>query len=381
MNDTASSAQFAEHPLPAGAATPEKTATARRVERRLRLWPGVAILALQWTVVTVLRRSDPGTRTDIMAMLLGPIVGTVAIFLWWGFLSRLRWTDRLLIPGAYAAGLGSILVLGDETIGVMAIMLYVVPIMTGAWIAGLVVTYPLSWPIRRAVVALAFVLICGYYTLVRLDGVTGEFAATINWRWVPNTEQRFLAERTAPAPIAFPTAAALTLHDGDWPEFRGPKRDNRLTGVTIPTDWDKNPPRLLWKRKVGPGWGSFAVIGNRVYTQEQWNQSEVVLCYDGDTGKELWFHEDKARFTEPVAGPGPRATPTFHAGKLYTMGAAGKLHCLDAADGHEIWEQDILVDSDAKVPGQWGFGVVAARPRRESGDGLRRRAEQERRRL
>jgi outer membrane protein assembly factor BamB len=357
MSESASrsSTQISERPAPANAPTPKATAAAPGVERRLRLWPGIAILALQWGVVTALRLAYQGTQTDIMAMMFGPIVGTFAVFMWWSFASRLRWTDRLLIPGAYAASLGSILVIGHDSIGVFGIILYVLPIMTIAWIAGLVVTYPLSWPIRRAVVAVLFVVICGYYTLIRLDGVSGEFAANINWRWVPSTEQKFLAERTAPTPIAPATAATtLTLHEGDWPEFRGPKRDNRLTGVTIPTDWDKNPPRLLWKRKVGPGWGSFAVIGNRIYTQEQWNQTEVVVCYDGDTGKEHWFHEDKARFTEPVAGPGPRATPTFRDGKLYTMGAAGKLLCLDAADGHMIWEQNILVDSDAKLP-QWGF--------------------------
>jgi outer membrane protein assembly factor BamB len=350
-----SSTQFSEQPLPETAPLPETSAAAPSVKRRLRLWPGIAIIALQWGVVTAIRQIYQGTQTEFMAMMFGPIVGTVAIFAWWLFASRLRWTDRLLIPALFAASIGWVLIVGDESIGMMAILLYALPIMTTAWIIWLVVSYPLSWPIRRAVVALIFVLTCGYYTLVRMDGVWGEFAATINWRWVPSPEQRFLAERTAPTPIALPKAEhPLALQPGDWPEFRGPKRDNRLTGVTIPTDWDANPPKLLWKRKVGPGWGSFAVIGNRIYTQEQWNQNETVICYNGDTGKEIWFHEDKARFTEPVAGPGPRATPTFHDGKLYTMGAAGKLLCLDAADGSKIWEQDILASADAKLP-QWGF--------------------------
>jgi outer membrane protein assembly factor BamB len=352
---TQSSAQFSEQPHPANGRTPADLAVPPSIERRLRLWPGVVIIVLQWGVVTAIRQIFQGTQTEFMAMMFGPIVGMLAIFAWWLFASRLRWTDRLIIPAMFAASIGSILVIGDQSIGMMAVLLYALPIMGTAWIVWLVVSYPLSWPIRRAGVVLIFVLTCGYYTLVRLDGVTGEFAADINWRWVPSTEQKFWAERTVPTPIApEKDAKPLVLQAGDWPEFRGPKRDNRLTGVTIPTDWDTYPPKLLWKRKVGPGWGSFAVIGNRIYTQEQWDQDEAVVCYNGDTGKEIWFHEDKARFTEPVAGAGPRATPTFHDGKLYTMGAAGKLLCLDAADGHKIWEKDILADADAKLP-QWGF--------------------------
>jgi outer membrane protein assembly factor BamB len=80
----------------------------------------------------------------------------------------------------------------------------------------------------------------------------------------------------------------------------------------------------------------------------------VVLCCHTATGKEVWAHTYEARFTEIVAGPGPRATPTFHEGKLYTLGASGKLHCLDAATGRVHWTRDIVDDSGAKIP-QWGF--------------------------
>jgi outer membrane protein assembly factor BamB len=264
----------------------------------------------------------------------------------------------LLIPTALALFIGSILLIGDPSIGMFSIILYTIPLVFTSWIVWLVVSYPLNWPIRRAGLLLILMLECGYFTLIRFDGVTGAFAADINWRWVPSKEQEFLAERAAPV-VSNDTpkdAKPLELQAGDWPCFRGPNRDNRLTGVKIPTDWDKNPPKLLWRHKVGPGWGSFAVVGKHLYTQEQWDQNEAVVCYDADTGKMIWFREDKARFTEPVAGPGPRATPTFHEGKLYTMGAAGKLSSFDAASGREIWSQDILANSDAKVP-QWGFSA------------------------
>src|SRR5262249_19075967 len=112
----------------------------------------------------------------------------------------------------------------------------------------------------------------------------------------------------------------------------------------------------VWRHRVGPGWSSFAVVGNRLYTQEQRGQDEAVVCYDADTGNELWVHRDAARFSEVVAGPGPRATPTFHQGQLYAQGAAGRLKCLDAATGRVLWSRAVIADSGAKLP-QWGFAA------------------------
>ena len=85
------------------------------------------------------------------------------------------------------------------------------------------------------------------------------------------------------------------------------------------------------------------------------------MCWDADTGNVIWEHEDTARFTEPVAGPGPRATPTFHEGRIFTLGGAGTLNCLDAATGTLIWSKDIAVESGrakldkAERAPMWGY--------------------------
>src|SRR5262249_1263606 len=71
-------------------------------------------------------------------------------------------------------------------------------------------------------------------------------------------------------------------------------------------------------------------------------------------GKIIWVHKDSARFSEKLGGPGPRATPTFHEGKLYVLGATGILNCLEAATGKTAWSRNIAADSGAKVP-IWGF--------------------------
>ena len=142
---------------------------------------------------------------------------------------------------------------------------------------------------------------------------------------------------------------------GDWPGFRGSERDGALRGVRLLTDWDQHAPQLLWKQRVGPGWSSFAVVGDRLYTQEQRGKDEAVVCYDAASGKELWIHRDPGvRFVESIGGNGPRATPTFDSGRLYTLGAKGKLNCLDAATGKLLWSRELTDDTGAKLP-MWAF--------------------------
>jgi outer membrane protein assembly factor BamB len=324
-----------------------------------RIWPAVVIIAMQWIVITGMAYAFEGTMLHFFSMFMGPSVGAFLILLWWLFFSRVSWGDRLFIPILCAGLVALVMFVGHETIGAFGIMMFGLPAAMTAWIGFLVISMPLDWgAIRRLGSVIVITSAFCYLLFVRMDGVSGGMSATMNWRWTPTTEQHFLAEREG-LKLAnggtIPTEA-LTLQPGDWPCFRGPNRDNRITGVKIPTDWSAHPPKQLWRHKVGPGWGSFAVVGKYLFTQEQWDQNEAVICYDGDTGKMVWSREEPARFTEPVAGPGPRATPTFHEGKLFTMGAAGKLCCLDAANGKLVWSQNILDKTDAKVP-QWGFAA------------------------
>ena len=107
-------------------------------------------------------------------------------------------------------------------------------------------------------------------------------------------------------------------------------------------DWKAQAPQRLWLQAVGPGWSGFAVVGSRAITQEQRGEDEAVICYDLLTGTPLWSYAYPAHFQSPLAGEGPRATPTVAGQRVYTLGSTGILNCLDLETGRLLWSKDIM---------------------------------------
>ncbi|HEU0119168.1 MAG TPA: PQQ-binding-like beta-propeller repeat protein [Bryobacteraceae bacterium] len=157
-------------------------------------------------------------------------------------------------------------------------------------------------------------------------------------------------EPAAPAPAREKLAEPEVVHaavSAAWPDYRGAARDGASTEKIL-TAWPGGKLPELWRKPVGGGWASFVIAGKLLYTIEQRRQQEVIAAYDVSSGREVWTHKYAADFQESMGGPGPRATPTWHEGKLYSLGATGELFVLDALTGKVLWHKNILEDNGAE---------------------------------
>jgi outer membrane protein assembly factor BamB len=158
-------------------------------------------------------------------------------------------------------------------------------------------------------------------------------------------------EEIIPKPEPKPQPGATSIY---WTEYRGPGRMGIYAETEIVTDWRSGKLPLLWKRPVGGGYASVVVADGTIFTIEQRRKKEVVAAYDLDSGREKWIHGWDADFREVLGGNGPRATPAWHDGRLYALGATGELCCLDARSGKRIWSRNILSDNQAENL-EWGM--------------------------
>jgi len=345
------------------------------------VWPGVAIVI----VVLLLRFVLPVVYPDgMMIGLFAGFFGTGVVALWWLLLSRAAWVERLGAIVLMAAALFAVRSVVDISIatGAMGFLYFFLAsqILGPAVVLWAVVTRNLSNGVRRATMVATIFAACGVCAMIRTGGfIASDFKNDLHWRWVATPEERLIAQAAneplarppAPPPAAetparekpagekaakapAPPAPKTAESPAEWPGFRGPHRDGIVTGVRIKTDWTASPPHKMWSRAIGPGWSSFAVHGDRLYTQEQRGPDEIVSCYKVSTGEPVWMHRDQARFYESNAGPGPRGTPTLDKGRVYALGATGILNALSEADGAVVWTRNAQADTGAKLPG-WGF--------------------------
>jgi len=141
-----------------------------------------------------------------------------------------------------------------------------------------------------------------------------------------------------------------------WTDFRGSDRAGRYTATPIRTTWPREGLPRLWKQPVGGGYASFVVADGRAFTIEQRRNQEVVVAYDVQSGREVWTNGWAANFQESMGGDGPRATPTYHEGRVYALGAEGELRVLDAAKGTVVWRRNILTENNARNV-SWGMSA------------------------
>ena len=324
------------------------TNTGQMLQPPFRVRLPLLLLVIQFLLMYGFARFGSTLVENVIGMGLVPGVTTLLIVVWWLRARGVGMRERIADLGLFALA-QLLIVLTQPRFGAF-MLAYSIPAMTAAVVFALALGAWFS-PFARRVLTLAALGLCmaGFFAL-RIDTVGGGLSPVVVPRWSPTAAERSEA-------FALPSSnQTATLPDQigpqDWPAFRGPNRDDTVTGVRFSTDWS-TPPEVRWRHPIGPGMSSFAIVGDYAFTQEQRGGEEAVTCYDLQSGALVWANSVTAQFEDSM-GLGPRATPAYDRGRLYAMGATGILQCLDAATGATLWKQELGSDGGGDVP-QYGF--------------------------
>jgi outer membrane protein assembly factor BamB len=159
--------------------------------------------------------------------------------------------------------------------------------------------------------------------------------------------------------------AAIFLAGGaaravDWTQYRGPTHDG-VSPEKIQKNWPANGPHAVWKVPMKDGFSSLAVGGGKVFSLvarevDSANQ-EVCVAFDAASGKELWAKPiGVAKYdgggdsgtADNKGGDGPRSTPSYDSGKVYTLSGRLVLDCFDASNGAKVWSHNLLNEYSGK---------------------------------
>ena len=147
--------------------------------------------------------------------------------------------------------------------------------------------------------------------------------------------------------------AVTPAASNDWPQWRGPARDDLSKETGLLKQWPAEGPKKLWSfTNAGQGYSGFSVVGGRLFTLGTRDGNEVLMCLDAAKGTELWVAKLGAVLGNKW-GDGPRGTPTVDGDRVYALGGEGTLVAVQAKDGKELW-RTTMASFGGKTPG-WGY--------------------------
>lgn len=138
--------------------------------------------------------------------------------------------------------------------------------------------------------------------------------------------------------------------DPDWPQWQGPDRTGISKETGLLKSWPSAGPPQLWAIKgLGEGYGSLAILRDRIFVQGVQNGSSSVFCLNRADGKTVWVVPMSTRLDQD-RGAGPRGTPTLDGDVLYALSDNGELVCLLQKDGAKVWRRNILQEFSGHNP-------------------------------
>jgi hypothetical protein len=167
----------------------------------------VVLVALQWLLRYVVPAFAPET---LYFGVMGALAIGLLVVLWWLFLSRAPWVERLGAVGLLVVGAVAVRPLLHDSVrtGMMGLLflVYAIPVLSLALVAWAAATRGLAAGPRRATMAATLLLASGAFALLRTGGISGA-DSDFHWRWSPTPEERLLAQGGGEPPPPVPPAA------------------------------------------------------------------------------------------------------------------------------------------------------------------------------
>jgi outer membrane protein assembly factor BamB len=322
----------------------------------LRVWIPAILLPCMVIVRFIPDWVENGPSMIWATSAFGPFLIAFVILVWWLLLSRARFVERIVGLLGIIGIIAIVSVMLHSSMQGPLIVVMTIPMAIAGFAACLVMMRNSQTNQRTYFALLVALLMAAVSLLFKTDGVWGNFAFNLDWRWKQSAEERLLLERESKKTGSEkPVIPISELAQSDWPRFRGPLQNSTQSGRVFVDNWVQSPPKELWRTRVGPAWSSFSVVGNYLFTQEQRGENECIVCYDATNGEQVWEQGIASRFFEALGGLGPRATPTFAEGFIYTLGAEGNLLKLRADDGSIVWRVDLHKLSGRATTPMWGY--------------------------
>src|SRR5437868_7087038 len=143
----------------------------------------------------------------------------------------------------------------------------------------------------------------------------------------------------------------------DWPQWQGPDRTAHSKETGLLKEWAKDGPPLAWKTTaLGGGDSAPSIAKGRIYGMSTRGENEFVWALSEKDDKEMWAVSvaPALRQNWPQSKEGPSATPTVDGDRLYVVGLAGNVACLQATDGKVLWQRSLVTDFGGSNP-MWNF--------------------------
>lgn len=176
------------------------------------------------------------------------------------------------------------------------------------------------------------------------------------WRWSPKKATSLVLASLFLGTVATAGTPAERLAQAEWPQWRGPNRDGISPDTGLATDWETNPPKLLWELSgLGSGYASVSLKDGLLYTTGDFGQEQSVVAVDLADPSHPILWKTPIGPAGGIGYPGSRCTPTIDEGKLYVVGTKGAVACLDAKTGGIVWRRHLVEDFGGRMMSGWGY--------------------------